>query len=295
MFGRYINRRELITTAVCSGGFFMVGARKRSPGTRFGFTTYEWGKDWDIPTLIANCRKAEAFGLELRTQLNYAHGVEEGISAERRREVKKIFADSDVTLVGLASDERFDSPDPQVLAAAIEKAKGFIKLSHDVGGTGVRVFPNNYQKDVSRETTIEQIVRSLKQLGPFARDYGQEVRLEAHGSVGELPVMRQIMERVDEPNVRVKLNSWPRDTEGQGFEANFNLVKPYLGQTLHLHELNTGNFPYELQMKLLLKMGWTGWQLMEGIGVVPDRLAALIEQRRIWDHIKLAAQRGAST
>jgi hypothetical protein len=26
--------------------------------TRFGLTSYQWGKDWDIPTMIENCRKA---------------------------------------------------------------------------------------------------------------------------------------------------------------------------------------------------------------------------------------------
>ena len=31
---------------------------------QFGFCTYLWGKDWDIPTIIANCTKAKAFGVE---------------------------------------------------------------------------------------------------------------------------------------------------------------------------------------------------------------------------------------
>ena len=40
---------------------------KKAGQMRFGFTTYTWGKPWDIPTLIANCTQAKALGVELRT------------------------------------------------------------------------------------------------------------------------------------------------------------------------------------------------------------------------------------
>ncbi|MHC4682518.1 MAG: hypothetical protein ACYTEK_28010, partial [Planctomycetota bacterium] len=91
------------------------GGSKHRAKTRFGFTTYQWGKDWDIPTLIANCCKAKVLGVELRTSQSYAHGVELDLNAQQRRQVKKRFADSPITLVGLATSERFDSPEPEKL------------------------------------------------------------------------------------------------------------------------------------------------------------------------------------
>ena len=93
------------------------------------------------------------------------------------------------------------------------------------------------------------------------------------------------MEHVVQPSVRLKLNSDKRDKQGQGFEHNFNLVKNYLGDTLHLHNLKDSEFPYQLQMDLLVKMGWSGWQLLEVSDKVPDRVQALIEQRQIWDRL----------
>jgi hypothetical protein len=258
-------------------------AKKRSTRTRFGFTTYQWGKDWDIPTLITNCCKARAFGVELRTSLSYAHGVELELDAQQRREVRKRFEDSPVTLVGLATSERYDSPEAAKLKAAIENTKSYIKLSRDIGGSGVRVFPNSFHDGVPREKTIEQIGSALNIVGAFAADYGQQVRLEAHGNAGDLPTIRAIMDRVDQHSVRVKLNSDNRDTAGNGFEHNFNLVRDFLGDTLHLHNLKDTGFPYQLQMDLLVKMGWGGWQLLEVSHKVPDRAQALIEQRQIWD------------
>ncbi len=260
-------------------------ATKRVARTRFGWTTYQWGKDWDIPTLIANCCKAQVFGVELRTSQSYAHGVELELSAQQRGEVKKRFEDSPLTLVGLATSERYDSPQIEELKAAIENTKSYIKLSRDIGGSGVRVFPNSFHDGVPREKTIEQISSALNILGAFAADYGQQVRLEAHGNAGELPTLRAIMDQVVQPSVRVKLNSDKRDTAGNGFEHNFNLVKDLLGDTLHLHNLKDTGFPYQLQMDLLVKMGWSGWQLLEISDKVPDRVLALIEQRRIWDQM----------
>ena len=253
--------------------------------TRFGFTTYQWGKDWDVPTLIANCSRAEVFGVELRTSQSYAHGVELELNARQRSEVKKQFEDNPVCLVGIASGERYDSPEKAELNSAIENTKAYVKLSRDVGGSGVRVFPNSFHDGISRKKTVEQIAGALNVVGAFAADYGQEIRLEAHGNAGELPTIRAIMDQVVQPSVRVKLNSDKRDTMGEGFESQFNLVKDLLGETLHLHNLKDTEFPYQLQMNLLVKMGWSGWQLLEVSDDVPDRVQALIEQRKIWDRM----------
>ena len=83
--------------------------------------------------------------------------------------------------VGIGSNECYDNPDPDVLKKAIEATKAFVKLSHDVGGSGVKVKPNSFHKGVDHNTTIEQIGKSLNIVGAFAADYGQQIRLEVHG------------------------------------------------------------------------------------------------------------------
>ncbi|MHC4434990.1 MAG: sugar phosphate isomerase/epimerase, partial [Planctomycetota bacterium] len=111
--GLYVAAGAAATTALTScNSLPILGVTESEAKTRFGFTTYQWGKDWDIPTLIANCTKARAFGVELRTSQSYAHGVELELSVQQRGEVKKRFADSPVTVVGIATSERFDSPEP---------------------------------------------------------------------------------------------------------------------------------------------------------------------------------------
>jgi sugar phosphate isomerase/epimerase len=271
-----------VAAAGALGSFAAEPAAKKAK-MRIGFTTYTWGRDWDIPTLIANCKKAEVFGTELRTSSNYAHGVELELSAEKRQAVKKQFQDSPVTLVSIASGERFDWPDEAKLKAAIEAAKGYLKLSRDVGSSGVRVFPNQFYPNVPREKTIAQIAKALNEVGAVAGDLGQEVRLEAHGAAGELTTLRAVMDAVTQKSVRVMLNSDARDAGGKGFEYNFNLVKDLLAHVVHTHDYKDAKFPNQLQIDLLVKMGWEGWMLLEASAKVEDRVAALIEQRQLWE------------
>ncbi|MDP6719236.1 MAG: sugar phosphate isomerase/epimerase, partial [Pirellulaceae bacterium] len=115
----------------------------------YGLVTYQWGKDWDLPTLIRNCEKAGVAGVELRT--THAHGVEPTLDAKQRAEVKRAFQQSPVVLVGIGSNERFDNPDPAVVKKAIEASKAFIRLSHDVGSSGVKVKPDRFHDNVPHE------------------------------------------------------------------------------------------------------------------------------------------------
>jgi len=262
-------------------GLAVPGAAQRVSKMRFGFTSYQWGKDWDVPTTIANCTKAKAFGVELRTQEKYAAGVEVSLSDEQRREVKKRFADSPVALVGLACSERYDWVEPARLKEAIETTRAHLKLSHDVGGHGLRVFVNDWQKEVPHEKTIEQVRGALNTVGKIASEYGQTVRLENHGSAGDLVSIRTIMDGVTQKNVRIKLNGLPADAAD--FPRRFQLVKDILDDTLHFHELDRGNFPYQTQSDLLIDAGWDGWWLLEASGKVPDTLEATIAQHKLWD------------
>jgi hypothetical protein len=274
-------RRTFLAGAVSAASAGAVPPRASK--MKFGLTTYQWGMDWDIPTIIANCTKAKALGVELRESSKYAHGVELETPEAKRREVKKRFADSPVKLIGLATGERFDATDPAALKAAIENAKGYAKLSQEVGGSGIRVFPNDFHKETPQEKTIEQIAKALNEVGKAAAGFGQQVRLENHGSAGRLVTLAKVFEQVTQPNVRVKLNGDVRDAEGGSFAKNFALVKDRLGYTLHCRDLKDPAFPYQLQTDLLIDAGWDGWWLVEQSNKVADRIAALIQLREAWE------------
>lgn len=283
----FLRKSMTVGAAVLGGGSLLEtlagAADRRSPGIKLGFCTYLWGQDWDLPTVIANCAKAKVLGVELRTQ--HKHGVEPDLSADQRAEVKKRFADSPVTFVGFGSNECFHHADANALKRAIEATKGFVKLSHDCGGSGVKVKPNDLPKGVPHEKTIEQIGRSLNEVARFAADYGQQIRLEVHGGCSRLPVIKQIMDVADHPSVGVCWNCNGEDLKDGGLEKNFNLVKKRLGATTHVRELNLGDYPYQDLIRLLVQADYAGWVLLECRTWPKDRAAALIQQRETFERM----------
>jgi len=255
---------------------------------KLGLVTYLWGQDWDLPTVIANCEKSKVLGVELRTQ--HAHGVESSLNRRQRREVKKRFADSPVTLLGPGTNFAFHHTDPAKLRRDIDGAKEYIKLSYDCGGSGIKVKPNDLPKGVPHEKTTEQIGKSLNELGRFAAEYDQVIRLEVHGACSKLPIMKAIMDVAEHPRVGVCWNCNSQDLDGEGLEYNFNLVKDRFGDTVHIRELNIGDYPYQELMNLFVKMDYNGWILLEARTKPKDRVKALAEQRGVFADMVAKAQ-----
>jgi sugar phosphate isomerase/epimerase len=273
----------------------LASSTRLSTRMRFGLVTYLWGRDWDLPTVIANCETTGVLGVELRTE--HAHGVESNLSAAQRREVKKRFDDSPVTLLGPGTNFAFHHADASRLRKDIEGAKEYVKLSRDCGGSGVKVKPNDLPKNVPQEKTIEQIGKSLNELGRFGADYGQQIRLEVHGACSPLPIIKKIMDVADHPNVGVCWNCNGQDLQGEGLEYNFNLVRDRFGDTVHVRELNIGDYPYQELINLFVAMDYAGWILLEARTNPDDRVAALAEQREVFEKMvaKAKGSGGSST
>ena len=254
------------------------------PGMRFGLVTYLWGKDLDLPTLIDACEKSGLTGVELRTE--HAHRVEPNLSPTQRQEVRSRFADSPVTLVGYGSNAQFHENDPQKVRQNIELTKQYVQLMHDCGGSGVKVKPNGFVRGVPQEQTIEQIGRALNVVAAYGADFGQKIRVEVHGGgTSSLPVMKAIFDVADHPNVGICWNSNGEDLQGKGLEANFNLVKDRFGDTVHVRELDEGDYPYTQLMQLFRQMKYSGWILLEGRQNPADKIAAMIQQRQLFEKL----------
>lgn len=286
-----MNRKKFLQDIALLTGtsFFLADALASVPELRkkdisLGLVTYLWGKDWDVPTLIKNCSDTKILGVELR--VDHAHKVMPNLTATQRKEVRKQFSDSPVQIVGLGTNEQYDSPDPAKLKASMERTKEFIKLSADVGGTGVKVKPNQFHVGVAHEKTLEQIGKSLNELAIYAKDFGQQIRLEVHGNeTQDLPNIKTMMDYAKDANATICWNCNPEDLKGEGFEYNFNLVKKRFGDTIHVRELDRTDYPYKALLTNLVKMKYEGWLLLECHTNPADKIKAMHEQRKVFDQM----------
>jgi len=284
-----LSRRKFIQTAFGAGAALSMFSNipldfVKTSGMKLGLVTYMWGFDWDLPTLLSNCEKTGLLGLELR--VDHAHKVETNLTASQRAEVRKRFADSPVTCVGYGANFEYHSPDPANLKKNIEGTKEYIKLCKDIGATGIKVKPNNLPPEVPREKTIAQIATSLNECGRYATDYGQLVRVEVHGNLTqEIPNMKAIFDQVTEKNVVMCWNCNDQDLLPPGLESNFNSVKKWFGDTVHIRELNAGNYPYQQLFDLFNSMKYKGWILLEARTEPKDRVAAMKEQLALFNQM----------
>ena len=282
------SRRSFLRKSLMAGvGLSLVNplsvrAMLKKPKMNLGLVTYQWGKDWDLPTLIANCELTGFHGVELRTQ--HAHGVETSLSSGERAEVKKRFADSPVTCVGYGSNFEYHSTDQSAVKENIEGTKAYLKLCNEIGATGIKVKPNGIPEDISREKTIAQIASSLNEVGKYASDLGQLVRVEVHGKVSQqIPNMKAIFEQVREKSVTMCWNCNDQDLLAPGLEENFYSVKHWFGDTVHIRELNVGEYPYQQLMNLFSEINYKGWILLEARTNPEDRIAAMKEQLEVFN------------
>ncbi len=247
---------------------------------KLGLVTYMWGAEWDLPTLLKNCAETGFEGVELRT--THKHGVELALSAAEREEVRKRFDDSPVECVGLGSVCEYHSPDPAVVARQVALTKDWIVLAHDVGAGGVKVRPNALVKGEDREKTVARIGTALRQCGPFAADHGVEIRVEVHGPGTQEPdVIKQVMDVADHPAVRICWNSNPADVMGGTVKHSFELLKPYFGGAVHIHDLYDAAYPYRELFSLLKGAKYEGFCLSESPATA-DPVRVMRYYRALW-------------
>jgi len=245
------------------------------PSFKLGMVTYNVAAQWDLPTILKVCKAVGIAAVECRT--THKHGVEPTLTAEQRSEVRKRFADSGVIFWGCGSICEFHSPEAEVVKKNIETCRQFVELTHDLGGTGVKVRPNGLPKGVALEKTLEQIGKALAECGTIAEGFGVEIWVEVHGAGTQEPAnMKTIMDHCGHKNVGLTWNSNASDVKDGSVKAAFDLLKPWI-KSCHINDLykehlDKGRYPYRELFRLLREMNYDRYTLIE-VGRTPPDVA----------------------
>jgi sugar phosphate isomerase/epimerase len=250
---------------------------------RLGIVTYNIAASWDVPTILKVCKSVGLSPVELRT--THKHGVEPSLSKERRKEVRKRFADAGIEIWGCGTTCEFHSPDSATVKRNIETCKRFVELAADIGGRGVKVRPNNLPKAVPVDTTLAQIGKSLIPCGKAAADAGVEIWVEVHGSTEHPPnkegvrlasshpqYVKKMMEHCGHPSVGLTWNSNQSDIKNKSVAEYFKLLWPWV-RSCHINEIykdGLGIYPYRELFRLMRENGYDRVTLVEVGRGMPD-------------------------
>ena len=256
---------------------------KDPPKFQLGLVTYNVAKDWDLPTVLKNCKGAGVAAVECRT--THKHGVEPTLTAEQRTEVKKQFADTGVLFWGCGSVCEFHSEDAAVVKKNVEECKRFVDLVKDLGGKGVKVRPNGVGKGMTVEQACTQIGKALAECGKAAADAGVEIWVEVHGPKESTALpknIKAIMDACGHTAVGATWNSNPTDVVDGKLDESFDLLKAHI-KSCHINDLG-GKYPYRELFAKLKGVGYDRYTLCEvGTAVkAEDGEKYLAEYKRAW-------------
>jgi len=114
---------------------------------------------------------------------------------------KQKFSERNLKIVGFGSSAAMHHAGEADRSKAMDEAKRFIELADKAGCPYVRVFPNNFPKEVPKEKTMELMSAGLNDLAEFSKSTGVKVIMETHGDLIWSDDLVKVMSTVDDKQV----------------------------------------------------------------------------------------------
>jgi len=248
------------------------GSAKKLPlgFSTLGCPTWPWAKILDFAA------EQQFASIELRGILeNMDLTKVPELAPERLGETKRQLKAHGLSVSCLGASAQMHDLDPAKYAAQLDEARRFIDLAHALSAPYVRVFGNEYVKDVPREQMLAHIGGALRSLGDYAKPKNVTVIIESHGDFTDSPALLEILQRADSHNVALLWDA--HHTYVSGKEQPEDTVRQLGRYIRHTHLKDsvpagndrryvltgTGDVPVKRQIAALAKIGYRGFYSFE--------------------------------
>jgi sugar phosphate isomerase/epimerase len=229
---------------------------------KLSLDTYSIGTDLSLRDLLELLPANGFDGVEFRCEAGQRHGVELEASPQERRRIRTLLEAAGLEVACLSTSQRFESPDPTVRQAAIDRTKQFVDLAADLGCGRIRVFGNDFPEGVPRPVVVQYVGESLRQCGQHAEGTGVDVLLEMHGQFYYWEYCLGAVQAADHPNVAINYNCDLRDLADGSVAYTFDQVKDQV-RHVHMHDLENPRFPYIELFGILKEIDYGGFCSLE--------------------------------
>lgn len=233
--------------------------------------------DWSFPQIVDFAAANGYSGLEIRgikRQMDLTK-CEEFSSPEKIKSTLALMSSKGLKFVNLGSSAKMHFHEGEEKEKNLTEAKAFIELAQKINCPYVRVFPNNFPKDRTRDQTIHTVAENLLILGNYAKDRNVTVLLETHGDFSGSEDILKVMKAAKHPNIGLVwdiANMWTITKETPAIV--YNKLKKYIhhthikdaklvGDKLQYTLLGQGDVPMFEAMDILAKDGYKGYYSFE--------------------------------
>ncbi len=242
------SRRQFLQTSAA-----LVAASFIEPAFTFGskppllaFSTLGC-PDWTFRQIVDFAAEHHFRGIEVRgilKQLDLPKCPE--FTKQNIASTLRMMSDKDLKFVDLGAGANLHFPESPERRKNMDEAKRFIDLAHELKCPNVRVFPNNFLKERSKEETMDLIAKGLLELGNYAKGSDVNVLLETHGDLIVIDDVEKVMKAAEHKNVGLVwdvTNMWIKTKESP--ELAHQKLKKYIRHT-HIKnaKLVDGNIVY---------------------------------------------------
>jgi sugar phosphate isomerase/epimerase len=277
MKNEILSRRKFLQAAgvVLSAGALTSSFHFKKNKPLLSFSTLGC-PDWTLKQIVDFASQHHFQGIEVRgilRQLDLPKCPEFG--KDQIAATMRMMNDRDLKFVDLGSGATLHFPESAERRKNIDEGKRFIDLAHVLKCPYVRVFPNNFLKEQSKEETMDLIVKGLLELGDFAKRSNVMVLAETHGDLIRVDDLVKVMTAAKHEKVGLVwdvTNMWIKTKEPVSIA--YERLKKYIRHT-HIKNaklvdgnivytrLKEGEVPIFEAIDLLLNGGFDGYYSFE--------------------------------
>lgn len=213
-------------------------------GIKFSFMTWVC-PNWTLSEIIEAAKRYRYHGVELRTEVGHAHGIEPKTGDAAIERARKLLEDNNIEVSAIASSCSFSHADALERRRMIERAKQHIELAAKMHCANVRVFGGMIPQGVSMDDAKRYIADALCELGEFAQPMNVYVLLETHDAFSRSKDAVEVVKLASHPNIGILWDVQHPYTHGETLEEAFENVRQFV-RHCHIHDVRRSESGWEL-------------------------------------------------